>query len=360
MRVERRKHRRAPLPGMRVSYEDAAGQRAEAEVLDIGAGGMFVRCDRPMAVGKGLTVEITAPGDGARWSALGRVAWVRADTGPEGPAGMGVRFVDAEDAMLARVAELVAARERTDPGTGGTKTPAREPTVLGVGAPRAAEAQATPIIAVAPTRETTVLGVGAPEEPDAPEAASRDARLGEEAPLLERSVPIELTAARVKAEAAAPAAAAGAASEAAPEAEAEPKGAPAAEPSEASLAAAGVPRRRARVWPAVLLVLVGAGFAVYAMRARIPWLRVMIDRATAAMGSPQPPAPAPPALVSAISAPASAPSPVVTTTPSTPTPLASASASSAASSSTSPAKKPPVKAPVPRHGPGDKSADNPY
>lgn len=338
---------------MRVSYEDAAGQRAEADVLDIGAGGMFVRCDRPMAVGKGLTVEITAPGDGARWSALGRVAWVRADVGPEGPAGMGVRFVDAEDAMLARIAELVAARERTDPGTGGTKTPARERTVLGVGAPDTTEALAAPIIAVAATREKTVLGVGTPQaavqERDGSEAAPRDAQLGEEAPLMERSVPIELTGARVKAEGAALASAA-ATSEA-----------PVPEPSEASLEAAGVPRRRARIWPVVLVVLVGAGCAAYAMRARVPWLRVMFERAAAAVGSPAPPpAPAPAPPVSAVSAPASAPSPVITTTPSPPPPAPSTSTAPAASSSTAPAKKPPVRVPPARHGPGDKSADNPY
>lgn len=261
---------------MRAAYEDAAGRRAEAEVLDIGAGGMFVRCDRPVPAGKGLTIDVTGPGEGARWSALGRVVWVRSASSPEGPAGMGLRFVDAEQAMLARIEELVAARERTNPGTGGTKTPAREPTVLGVGAPRAPEAPAAPIIAVAPMeRERTVLGVGmqAPApEPLKPEQAA-------EAHLLDRSLPIELVASKAKAQAQPP-------PEPKPPPEPEPGPElkpPTPEPSEASLAAAGVPRRRGRVWPVIFLLLVGGACAAYALRARIPWLNAMIERCSAAL-----------------------------------------------------------------------------
>lgn len=264
MRAERRKHRRAPIPGLRVTYEDAAGKRAEADVLDIGAGGMFVRCDRPMPAGKGLTIEIAPPGDGPRWSALGRVVWARAEASPVGPSGMGVRFVDAEPAMLARIEELLASRERTDPGTGGTKTPAREPTVLGVGAPQAQEAPAAPIIAVAPVaRERTVLGVGAPA---APEPAA--------APMLDRSVPIELVAAKSK-PTPEPKRVAAKPEVAAPEPKVE-----AAPPSEASLVAAGVPRRRGKIGWVLLLLLLAAGGSAYAFRARIPWVNAMIARVT--------------------------------------------------------------------------------
>ncbi len=251
---------------MRVTYEDAAGKRAEADVLDIGAGGMFVRCERPIPAGKGLTIEITPPGDGPRWSALGRVVWVRVEASPVGPLGMGVRFVDAEPAMLARIEELLASRERTNPGTGGTNTPAREPTVLGVGTPQAQEAPAAPIIAVATlARERTVLGVGAP-------AASEPAA----APMLDRSVPIELVAAKPKrALPAEPTPAAAKPELPAPEPRAE-----AAPPSEASLVAAGVPRRRSRIGWVLLLLLLAAGGSAYAFRARIPWVNAMIARVT--------------------------------------------------------------------------------
>ncbi|HEX8791240.1 MAG TPA: PilZ domain-containing protein [Polyangiaceae bacterium] len=263
MRAERRKHRRAPIPGLRVTYEDAAGRRAEADVLDIGAGGMFVRCDRTVPAGKGLTIELAGPGGGAKWSALGRVVWVRSEVSPEGPPGMGLRFVDAEQPMLTWIEELLASRERTDPGTGGTKTPAREPTVMGVGAPQAQEAPAAPIIAVAPmAREKTVLGMGAPE-PSPPEPPV-------EAPMLDRSLPIELVATKPKR---------------APEPK-PPEPTPkveAPEPSEASLAAAGVPRRRGGIGWVLLLLLLAAGGSAYAFRARIPWVNAMIARVTNAL-----------------------------------------------------------------------------
>lgn len=52
-------------------------------------------------------------------------------------------------------------------------------------------------------------------------------------------------------------------------------------PSEASLVAAGLPRRRSRAWLAVLVVLLAAGCATYVFRARIPWVRVAIERVSA-------------------------------------------------------------------------------
>lgn len=262
---------------MRVIYEDAAGQRAEADVLDIGVGGMFVRSDRTVPAGKGLTLELAGPGGGAKWSALGRVVWVRSEVGPAGPPGMGVRFVDAEQPMLAWIEELLASPERTDPGTGGTKTPAREPTVLGVGVPQAQEAPAAPIIAVAPiARERTVLGMGA-AEPTAPKApaeapraveAPRPSPPLEAAPMLDRSLPIELVANKPKRP---------------PEPKPEPKTVEAAPPSEASLVAAGVPRRGRGIWWVLLLLLVAAGGSAYAFRARIPWLDATIARVTRAL-----------------------------------------------------------------------------
>jgi uncharacterized protein (TIGR02266 family) len=278
MRPERRKHQRAQVPGMRVAYEDAFGRREEADALDVGAGGVFVRCDQPAPTGKGLSLELVLKGESARLSVLGRVAWVRSKAAAAGPAGMGLRFVDAEPAVLSRIEQLVASRERTEPGTGGTKTPAREPTVLGVGSAQTPLAPAAPIIAVAPTRERTVLGVGTPNlapkpgatpagRPSVPEpppeedwepakedqaAAELDALLAAEP---ERSLPIELVTTRAKVEPPAP--------------------------SEASLVAAGVPRRRSRLWLAVLVVLLAAGCAAYFLRARIPWVQAVIDRASA-------------------------------------------------------------------------------
>jgi uncharacterized protein (TIGR02266 family) len=351
MRQERRKHQRAQVPGMRVLYEDATGQRAEADALDVGGGGVFVRCDHPLPAGKGLSLELVLQDGSARLSVLGRVAWVRPEAAAAGPAGMGIRFLDAEPAVLARIEQLVAARERTEPGTGGAKTPAREPTVLGVGSAQTPQA-AAPIIAVAPTREKTVLGVGSPEaaprrtirrgEPslgvpppeDGWESASddRSAAEPESPPMPERSMPIELVTTKAKVEAPLP--------------------------SEASLVAAGVPRRRSRMWPAVLVVLLAAGCAAYFFRARIPWVRSMIERGSGLIAPAQPveappPAPSPQPLAS---------TPVPSATPSGSTSASSAPVASASPSATAAAKSAPtpsVSAPAASAKPAKKSAPKP-
>ncbi|HEX8796925.1 MAG TPA: hypothetical protein VF765_38500 [Polyangiaceae bacterium] len=123
------------------------------------------------------------------------------------------------------------------------------------------------------TRERTVLGVGGPEPapkptrgraalPSVPEPPPEDgwespseeqAAANPESPAVpERSLPIELVTKR---------------------AEVEPP-----VPSEASLVAAGLPRRRSRAWLAIVVVLLAAGCAAYFFRARIPWVRFVIER----------------------------------------------------------------------------------
>jgi hypothetical protein len=72
---------------------------------------------------------------------------------------MGVKPIDADDAVLAAIERLVETRERTEPGVGKGSTP-----------------PPAPIIAVAPERERTLMGVGiAPEEPPVSAMPSREA-----------------------------------------------------------------------------------------------------------------------------------------------------------------------------------------
>src|ERR1700722_11187718 len=158
MREERRSAHRARVPGVRVTYEGTSGERLEADVLDIGPGGVFIGVASPIAVGKRLSLEIRLAGEATPWSALGRVVWIRENAASDGPAGMGVKLIDVDDGVVASNTRLVASRERTEPGTGGTSAPSRERTVLGVGMAGAAASSAlpaTPIITVAPTRERT-------------------------------------------------------------------------------------------------------------------------------------------------------------------------------------------------------------
>jgi hypothetical protein len=52
---------------------------------------------RNLAVGKRIALEIHIPGESAAWSAVGRVVWVRGEA-EAATAGMGVKFIDVDDA----------------------------------------------------------------------------------------------------------------------------------------------------------------------------------------------------------------------------------------------------------------------
>jgi uncharacterized protein (TIGR02266 family) len=154
MAEERRSTHRVRISGVRVLYESAAGERIEANALDLGGGGLFVRTAAPLAVGKRISLEIEVIGETGPWSALGRVVWVREKSEGDGsPPGMGIKLIDADPAVLAALDRLVETREFTEPGVGKGSTPP----------------PAAPVIAVGPERERTLMGVGlAPETSPAP------------------------------------------------------------------------------------------------------------------------------------------------------------------------------------------------
>jgi uncharacterized protein (TIGR02266 family) len=149
MAEERRSARRVRLSGVRVTYESASGERVEADALDLGGGGVFVRTASPLAVGKRIALEIQVIGERDPWAAIGRVVWTRArGEGEKAPPGMGVKLIDADDAVIAAIARLVDTRERTEPGVG--KPPSLP--------------DAAPVAAAGPEPERTLKGVGASEE----------------------------------------------------------------------------------------------------------------------------------------------------------------------------------------------------
>jgi uncharacterized protein (TIGR02266 family) len=142
MHEERRDARRARVPGVRVTFETAAGARIEADVHDIGAGGVFIRTEERASVGKRLSLEFRLS-EGMTWSALGRVVWLRSSGSAGGPPGMGVKLIDVEESALETVERLVAARQKTVgaegfakvPGANRPNAPAREATLVGVAPP---------------------------------------------------------------------------------------------------------------------------------------------------------------------------------------------------------------------------------
>jgi molecular chaperone DnaK len=156
MAEERRSSHRIRISGVRVTYESATGESVETDALDLGGGGVFVRTAMPLPVGKRIALEIQVIGETGPWSAIGRVIWTREKGGGDkAPPGMGVKLIDADDAVMAAIERLVETREHTEPGVGKGSNP--PPAVA-------------PVIAIAPERERTLMGVGsAPEEsPPAP------------------------------------------------------------------------------------------------------------------------------------------------------------------------------------------------
>ncbi|HTQ45500.1 MAG TPA: PilZ domain-containing protein [Polyangiaceae bacterium] len=157
---ERRGSKRAHISGVRVTYESANGQKVDADALDLSTGGLFVRTNTPLGVGKRITLEIQVVGEPSSWSALGRVVWVRPNAAPGMPAGMGVKLIDVEDAVVEAIDNLVETREPTSPGMGAGVKAEIAPVAPVVMAP------------AVPEREQTLMGVGA-AEPEKP--AARDA-----------------------------------------------------------------------------------------------------------------------------------------------------------------------------------------
>jgi uncharacterized protein (TIGR02266 family) len=116
---DRRSARRALLSGVGVTVENATGERLEAGVLDMSRGGIFVRTEARIAVGKRLSLEINVTGEPSPWPALGRVVWIRtAGEGLDRPAGLGVRLIDIDDTVTVAIDRLVETREPTIFGVG--------------------------------------------------------------------------------------------------------------------------------------------------------------------------------------------------------------------------------------------------
>jgi uncharacterized protein (TIGR02266 family) len=282
MAEERRVGKRAPISGVRVTYEGATGSHIEAEVLDLASGGLFIRTDAPLATGKRLALDLTIVGEPGPWSALGRVVWSRPTAEPGRPAGMGVKLIDVDDATLDAIERLVDTREPTAPGVGSaTKVPAVK--VPAVGAP-------VVVPPPAPERERTLMGVGAgseppppltptprpaagveasktpapepvtepyhPRAPPAPAAASPDA------PAREQSVAIDLIAAKKDI---APVPSPVAASVSSPELVSPLEPPPALAPAPRSMPPAADAGSGSARWVVVVLLLIVAGIAAYVL-----------------------------------------------------------------------------------------------
>ena len=157
---ERRRDPRARSGGV-IRCESATGKELVSRWLDLESGGLFVETDKPSPVGTLFTLEIEIPGEREVASAAGRVTWVREAPSADGkPPGMGVTFIDVDDAVRASIGRFLAREAPSEAQAPSPNAlPSRERTVVGVGlsaeTPAAAAAPSAPM----PSREKTVLGV---------------------------------------------------------------------------------------------------------------------------------------------------------------------------------------------------------
>lgn len=99
----RRRHRRFRRRLLRVLVDYHAGGTPCCEyATTLGAGGLFIETESPLAPGTLLTVRFRVPGGDTLHRIEGRVTWQhRADQARAGdlrPSGMGVEFTDARAA----------------------------------------------------------------------------------------------------------------------------------------------------------------------------------------------------------------------------------------------------------------------
>ena len=119
-RASPRPRRRYPRLTLRVDVAlDTAAGPVAATATTLGAGGLFVATQAPLAIHAPVVVRFRLPGDDAELCLRGHVAWNR-PTG-SGSAGLGVAFddADARTDLAARLERWAELRETPRSGADG-------------------------------------------------------------------------------------------------------------------------------------------------------------------------------------------------------------------------------------------------
>jgi len=197
MAQDTRKDPRAKVLTMTVRYKSATvDEFIEHHSHDVSRGGIFIKTPSPFLAGTLLKFEIRIADDKAMLQGVGRVVWKRdtAGTGPDKPAGMGVKFIKVDEASRHLIDRLVTSKgggqsayDAEDPADTGTPLGApapprpaasRLPSAPAPAAP--ARPAATPIGSM-PLRKGTMIGLGvdaiAASQAAAPRAPSQAPRV---------------------------------------------------------------------------------------------------------------------------------------------------------------------------------------
>ena len=125
MSQDTRKDKRAKVVSLNVRYKSATvDEFIENHSHDVSKGGIFVKTPTPFPPGTLLKFEIRLAGDMSVISGVGRVVWKREPTqaASDKPAGMGVKFINIDDASRVVIDKLVASK--ADAGSAYTSDPA--------------------------------------------------------------------------------------------------------------------------------------------------------------------------------------------------------------------------------------------
>jgi uncharacterized protein (TIGR02266 family) len=98
--TEKRQHPRIPV-ALTVTYASRGDLQIDL-ATDLSPGGLFVRTDKPLAVGTDIDLSVVIAPNGPRISVNGRVSWRREN---EPNKGMGIQFSGILGPVLAQMVE---------------------------------------------------------------------------------------------------------------------------------------------------------------------------------------------------------------------------------------------------------------
>jgi len=159
MAQETRKDPRAKVLTMTVRYKSATvDEFIEHHSHDVSRGGIFIKTPSPFLPGTLLKFEIRIADDKPMLQGVGRVVWKRdaAGSGPDKPAGMGVKFIKVDEASRTLIDRLVVSKG------GGVSAFDDETSVPAAEAPAAAQAPAGPPRVGAPSKSAPPAAAAAP------------------------------------------------------------------------------------------------------------------------------------------------------------------------------------------------------
>lgn len=111
---DKRNSERRPAE-VRVSFRDPQETYTQEFAVNISEDGLFVKTFYPKAVGDVITLRFLLPVQSAALEIRSQVVWVNLQ-GSKGPTGMGVKFLDLDEAKKKAILQFVIESQVTQQG----------------------------------------------------------------------------------------------------------------------------------------------------------------------------------------------------------------------------------------------------